>query len=785
MITGTQNPVVGKEEIYQYSDGIDLFNSSNATYVWNIWKKKRDGVWINITKKPPKMGQKVSFKFGEKVLGEEFKLEVFKASPKMFSQEFEAKSVGEILVIPASSKIPKITKVELLYVDDTKGKTFSFMEKLRAKANCVGMFHQDVIFTLWEDDAKGSGHDSKNLFIDSKPGKVNSQGFAIAEFTLTKALMQKAMLGEADAKQLEFYVTVEYFKNNKHATNNVDVKNPFPQTQKPAAAKPSNPVKAKGSPAESKPASKKEEKGIMDTISDKWNELWDWGESKGTATKEKPPTVQKPIGKSTAMVKAVKKDDKKEDGTCPRCKIPVTAEQLKTIFPDADISILKETAEAYSKYMKDLNMNTCWNKAHFFAQAKIEAGTNLKLKTGEGFNYAVEALPAVPFKAFQAKDKNGHIIPNDLAFNYGRIDKNNLQLLQSKYNKSNLIFQAANSKLIANTAYSNRKDLGNNGGDDGWNYRGRGMVQLTGRVNYTNINTYSIKYLNIDILKEFEKVGTNMELAVLTSMGYLHRGGMPAKANGQSDENVISAIVGNDVFNKKGESLNHVPKQKAFNEITSKVFRVNDCIYGKKDETKKGDKNQYDIYVDTFEVKKITSKPDSDDYEYNVYMKGTKIKTYTLTKNRHNLLPFPETGTNWGRFGTRDKGGDNWINEKICAALLGFFYSLPNYNGYSKTLYFNDISASDGRNIGHAGHDLAGKDVDIRYPGSTSGGQTFWRDAMKAYKSEADIVIELENIISIGVKWKFTKNYAYKKGIKNTTGKATSVHQDHFHLGYR
>lgn len=34
---------------------------------------------------------------------------------------------------------------------------------------------------------------------------------------------------------------------------------------------------------------------------------------------------------------------------------------------------------------------------------------------------------------------------------------------------------------------------------------------------------------------------------------------------------------------------------------------------------------------------------------------------------------------------------------------------------------------------------------------------------MKAYKSEADFVIELENIISVGVKWKFIKNYAYKK----------------------
>ncbi|MCY0978706.1 hypothetical protein PGH12_10535 [Chryseobacterium wangxinyae] len=71
--------------------------------------------------------------------------------------------------------------------------------------------------------------------------------------------------------------------------------------------------------------------------------------------------------------------------------------------------------------------------------------------------------------------------------------------------------------------------------------------------------------------------------------------------------------------------------------------------------------------------------------------------------------------------------------------------------------------------------------IDMEY----DGGQTFWRDAMKAYKNEVAFVTELENIISIGIKWKFIKNYTYKKGIKNTTGKALSVHQDHFHLGYR
>jgi putative chitinase len=37
---------------------------------------------------------------------------------------------------------------------------------------------------------------------------------------------------------------------------------------------------------------------------------------------------------------------------------------------------------------------------------------------------------------------------------------------------------------LANLAYSARADIGNEGGDDGWDYRGGGLIQLTGRDSY-------------------------------------------------------------------------------------------------------------------------------------------------------------------------------------------------------------------------------------------------------------------------------------------------------------
>lgn len=41
-----------------------------------------------------------------------------------------------------------------------------------------------------------------------------------------------------------------------------------------------------------------------------------------------------------------------------------------------------------------------------------------------------------------------------------------------------------NPRALANKVYGSRADLGNGGGDDGYNFRGRGLAQITGRANY-------------------------------------------------------------------------------------------------------------------------------------------------------------------------------------------------------------------------------------------------------------------------------------------------------------
>lgn len=49
---------------------------------------------------------------------------------------------------------------------------------------------------------------------------------------------------------------------------------------------------------------------------------------------------------------------------------------------------------------------------------------------------------------------------------------------------------AMKPKALANKVYGGRKDLGNTQPDDGWNFRGSGPIQMTGRYNFTMFTAY-------------------------------------------------------------------------------------------------------------------------------------------------------------------------------------------------------------------------------------------------------------------------------------------------------
>lgn len=140
------------------------------------------------------------------------------------------------------------------------------------------------------------------------------------------------------------------------------------------------------------------------------------------ATASLPNLVE---NKSAVMVERARfdNDKKKEEEKCPRCGI-LTLVELDQIFTNATKEKKEQLMSVFNQANSKFGLNTCQQKAHFFAQVREEVGTSIDIKDGEGLNYAVEKLTE-HFTRFSTTGLlNGP--PNDLAFSYGRIDSRNI-----------------------------------------------------------------------------------------------------------------------------------------------------------------------------------------------------------------------------------------------------------------------------------------------------------------------------------------------------------------------
>ena len=108
-------------------------------------------------------------------------------------------------------------------------------------------------------------------------------------------------------------------------------------------------------------------------------------------------------------------------------------------------------------------------------------------------------------------------------------------------------------KAIANYVYANRN--GNNGGDDGWNFRGRGIIQLTGRDNYTKFQSYYNKH-NPNDSKDFlnneahrKELITNGKIALLSAVYYWNANALYKYADSDNGKTESINIGNNKTIN--------------------------------------------------------------------------------------------------------------------------------------------------------------------------------------------------------------------------------------------
>ena len=147
----------------------------------------------------------------------------------------------------------------------------------------------------------------------------------------------------------------------------------------------------------------------------------------------------------------------------------VTSEQLKKLH------IGSEWVDALNATFERFDISTPVRQASFIGQCGHECG-NFKILE-ENLNYRAEALQKLWPKRFDAA-------------------------------KAQIC--ARNPKLIANTVYSSRMGNRDEASGDGYRFRGRGCIQLTGHANYFHAG----QALGVDFVMEPELVATPMYAAL-------------------------------------------------------------------------------------------------------------------------------------------------------------------------------------------------------------------------------------------------------------------------------
>ncbi|HED4400526.1 TPA: glycoside hydrolase family 19 protein [Pasteurella multocida] len=89
-----------------------------------------------------------------------------------------------------------------------------------------------------------------------------------------------------------------------------------------------------------------------------------------------------------------------------------------------------------------------------------------------------------------------------------------LRVFRKYFNATTAKQYARKQQMIANRVYANRMGNGDEESGDGWRYRGRGIIQLTGKNNYTAFQNW----LGYEVPPE--NISRDLELAVKVGVWY-------------------------------------------------------------------------------------------------------------------------------------------------------------------------------------------------------------------------------------------------------------------------
>lgn len=108
----------------------------------------------------------------------------------------------------------------------------------------------------------------------------------------------------------------------------------------------------------------------------------------------------------------------------------------------------------------------------------------------------------------QTAHESGHFKFGEENLNYS---VNNLMSIFGDYfpTSEKALEFAHNPEKIANHVYANRLGNGNEASGDGWLYRGRGDIQITGKYNYQKLK----EFLSVDVVKDPDLISSKYSLS--------------------------------------------------------------------------------------------------------------------------------------------------------------------------------------------------------------------------------------------------------------------------------
>ena len=140
--------------------------------------------------------------------------------------------------------------------------------------------------------------------------------------------------------------------------------------------------------------------------------------------------------------------------------------QLKLKLPTKVLDELPSVIDTFK-------INSINKLTHFLAQCAHESG-NFKF-VEENLNYSADGL---------------------------------LKIFPKYFSKDTAAIAARKPEVIANIVYSNRLGNSDRASGEGWKYKGRGFIQLTGKVNYKAFG----EYIKVDLIANPDLVATKYPL---------------------------------------------------------------------------------------------------------------------------------------------------------------------------------------------------------------------------------------------------------------------------------